>query len=95
LAETLEGCVAEIGPSGNLISDIKEEQLSAVPRDENTIIRFGDHETFGLHSLDHGEPDATMVAFVGGSGCLEIEIVGINLSEMLGIRVGDRISVHW
>ncbi len=95
MAEQLEGCVAAIGPSGNLISDIKQEQLATVPRDENTIIRFGDHETCGLHSLDHGEPDSTMVAYIGNSGCLEIEIVGINLSEMLAIHVGEQISVHW
>ena len=30
-----------------------------------------------------------MVAVLGDSGCLEIEIVGMNLSDMLGIKVGE------
>jgi len=35
----------------------------------------------------------TLVARTGGSGCLEIEIVGMNVSEMLGIKVGETVSV--
>ncbi len=95
LANSIEGTVADIGPKGQLVSDITADQLTAVPRDENTIVKFGDHATQGLYEADHGHPDATMVAFIGSSGNLEIEIVGVSLSEMLGIKPGERIAVHW
>ena len=95
MANLLEGVVAKIGSSGSLISDISSDQLTGVPKDENTIVKFGEHETHGIFDSDHGQPDATMVAFVGQTGYLEIEIVGISLSEMLGIKVDEKISVRW
>ena len=78
LATLLEGTVASIGEAGQLISDITEEQLESVPRGENTIVKFGGHETHGLFPVDHGQPDATMVAYLGNRGVLEIEIVGVS-----------------
>ena len=66
-----------------------------MPRDENTVVKFGGHETHGLFPNDHGQPDATMVAFLGKSGSLEIEIVGVSLSDMLGIKTGEKVSVTW
>lgn len=95
MSTSIEGSVAEIGDRGQLVCDITADQLTDVPRDENTTIKFGDHVTQGLFAAEHGQPDATMVAFIGSSGCLEIEIVGISLSEMLGIKVGEKISVNW
>ena len=95
MANLVEGTVASIGESGQLISDITQGQLENVPRDENTIVKFGGHETHGLFSHEHGQPDATMVAFVGKSGALEIEIVGVSLSDMLGIKAGEKVSVSW
>lgn len=87
--------MTEVGAAGNLISDIANDQLAEVPTDENTVVKFGDHETLGIFPAEHGQPDATMVASMGQSGFLEIEIVGISLSEMLGIKAGEKISVRW
>jgi S-adenosylmethionine hydrolase len=87
--------VASIGNAGNLITDISSEQVSEVPRDESVRIKFGGHETFGLFPAEHGQPDATMVASLGSSGLVEIEIVGIPLAEMLGIRVGETVMIEW
>ena len=95
LANLIEGSVSAIGESGNLITDISVEQLADTPKDENTIVKFGDHETLGIYETNHGQPDATMVASLGPNGFLEIEIVGISLSEMLGIKTGEKISVSW
>ena len=36
-----------------------------------------------------------MVASVGASGCVEIEIVGMDLAGMLGITVGTQVKVQW
>lgn len=87
--------MSRVTGQGALVTDISIEQLSDVPCGESTSIKFGDHETFGLFPAGHGQPDATMVASLGGSGFLEIEIVGIPLAEMLGIRVGEKIQVTW
>jgi S-adenosylmethionine hydrolase len=95
LANRIDGTVTRIGENGSLISDISLRQLENVPHDENTSIEFGDHETVGIFPVQHGQPDATMVASLGKSGFLEIEIVGIPLAEMLGIRVGEKVCVKW
>ena len=87
--------MTEVGAAGNLISDISNDQLADVPKDENTVVKFGEHETLGIFTEDHGQPDATMVASLGNSGFLEVEIVGINLSDMLGIKTGEKISISW
>ena len=95
MANKLEGNIAEIGSSGNLISDISNEQLAGVPQDENTTVKFGAHETLGIFPDDHDQPESTMVASLGKSGFLEIEIVGISLSDMLGIKAGEKVSINW
>ena len=95
MSNKIDGKVASIGESGSLITDINNEQLSDTPQDESVTIKFGDHETIGIFAADHGQPDATMVATLGTSGFLEIEIVGISLSEMLGIKVETAVAVTW
>ena len=95
MANRIDGTVASIGDGGNLITDISNEQVSEVPRDDSVTIKFGGHETFGLFPAEHGQPDATMVGSLGSSGFVEIEIVGIPLAEMLGIRVGETVMIGW
>jgi len=95
LANRIEGQVSSITAAGSLVTDISVDRLKDVPPDENTAVKVGDHETFGLYPTDHGQPDATMVASLGASGFLEIEIVGIPLAEMLGIRVGEKVQIVW
>lgn len=95
MANRIQGQVSRISETGNLITDISVDQLNEAPRDESLTVKFGDHETFGLFPSEHGQPDATMVATMGISGCVEIEIVGIPLAEMLGIRVGEKVIVKW
>lgn len=91
----IEGRVAKIGETGNLITSISNDQLTAVPRDDSVTIKFGGHETIGIYQAEHDQPAATMVACLGNSGFLEIEIVGISLSEMLGIKPDVSIEVVW
>ena len=92
---TIDGQVIEIGAEGNLVTNISHDQLDGAPRDETLAVKFAGHETFGLFENDHDQPPSTMVAKIGTQGQLEIEIVGMSLSEMLGIRVGDSVSVNW
>ena len=95
MANKITGTVASIGESGNLITSISHDQVAEAPRNESVSIKFSDHETYGLFAAEHEEPDATMVACLGSSGFVEIEIVGIPLAEMLGIRVGEKVVIKW
>lgn len=92
----LEGQVQSCDESGNLITDISNEAVAGLLGDESVSVKFGGHETFGIFSADHGEPDGTLVASLGDKqACLQIEIVGLSLSEMLGIKAGVSVSVSW
>ena len=91
----IEGSVVAIGETGNLITDITAERLKQVPTDDRTIIRCDEHETNGVFPAKHQQPDATLVAFVSAAGRMELEIVGESASMMLGIRVGEKVTVAW
>lgn len=95
MSNQIDGQVATIGPTGNLITDVSNESLANVPQDESVAIKFGDHETIGIFPADHDQPAATMVASMGTDGFLEIEIVGISLSEMLGIKPETAVAICW
>jgi S-adenosylmethionine hydrolase len=95
LSNMIEGHVASVNSQGDLVTDISIEQIKHVPRDESVRIKFGGHETVGLHPDPHDQPPATMVAKLSSSGFLEVEIVGISLNAMLGISVGESVKIEW
>ena len=55
----------------------------------------GKHETVGLFSAGHGEPEMSFLALLGDGGFLELTIVGDSAKMMLGIHPGERVSVQW
>lgn len=87
------GKVQSIGPKGQLITNIANGELTDAGQGDSVVVKFAEHETFGVYPETHHQPDATLVASLGSSGCLEIEIVGISISEMLGIQAGVPVSV--
>ena len=91
----LQGVVSELSSSGSLICDITESQLENAPRDQSLTVQFGGHETIGILAANHNEPDGTLVAKLNSKGILEIEIVGVSLSEMLGIQAGEAVTLKW
>ena len=95
MGTTATGKVAEISGDGKLITDIDLAQVSAAVGNEEARVKFGGHETVGLFEEAHGQPEATMVASISTSGCVEIEIVGMDLAGMLGIAVGTQVKVQW
>ena len=95
LPNRIKGIVAEIDDTGCLVTDIPVDQIANIPHDDSVTIGFGGHTTVGIYPTDHEQPDATLVARLGKTGFLEIEIVGINLSEMLGIRTNDPVEITW
>ena len=69
-------------------------QAMADDRERQAVhIRHG--ETQGLFEAGHDQPESTLIAVIGESGCLEIEIVGVSASIMLGVREGEKVSVRW
>lgn len=95
MSKKIEGVVASISQTGSLVCDIENGQLADIPHDDSVTIKFGPHTTVGIYPTDHDQPDATLVASLGVSGFLEIEIVGISVSEMLGIKAGTVVTVAW
>ena len=77
------------------MTDIANDVLNDVPRDESVSITVGGHQTLGIFPIEHGQPEATMVAITGSSGYLEIGIVGMSMSEMLGISQGQAVALKW
>ena len=91
----IEGTIVEVRESGNLVTDITEERLRGVPRDERTSVTCDEHVTSGIFPADHKEPPMTFLAFMGSSGTLELAIVDDSASLMLGIRKGEKVTVAW
>ena len=95
LSNCIDGKVASCSAAGNLITDISNDIVAGLVGDENVSVKFGPHETLGIFNANHGEPDSTLVASLGPSGFVEIEIVGASLSDMLGIREGFDVKILW
>ena len=95
MSNLIAGRVASVNVQGDLVTDISIEQISHVPRDESVRRSFGGHETVGLYPDSHDQPAATLVAKLSNSGFLEIGIVGISLSAMLGINTGEPVQLEW
>ncbi|MAD80053.1 MAG: adenosylmethionine-8-amino-7-oxononanoate aminotransferase [Pirellulaceae bacterium] len=89
------GIVNSISESGNLVTDITADQLAGAPRDERVLVRCNDHETNGIFQVDHEQPAMTLIALIGESNCLEVEVVGDNARIMLGVSTGQKVEVCW
>lgn len=91
----IQGKIVAIGESGNLVTDIRAEQLTNAPRDDRVRIRCDEHETTGIFGADHDQPAATLIAILGQGGQLELVIVGDSAQLMLGVTVGEQVEVSW
>ena len=95
MARKIQGSVVSVTPAGSLVTDITADQLRDAPRDERTQVRCDEHFTQGIFPPTHGEPGMTFLAVLGESGRLQLEIVGESASLMLGICVGQQVTVEW
>ena len=95
MSNLIEGIVESLNESGDLVTDIPNAALDKLSSNESVRVAVGPHETIGIHLSEHNEPDSTMIAVLGKSGNLEIGIVGMNMSEMLGIQIGQQVKVIW
>jgi len=95
VAGRIEGTVASISESGNLVTDISADRLLGAPRGDQVTVRCDEHETLGIFDVDHQQPPSTLIALVGASGCLELEIVAESAKIMLGVPIGEKVEVRW
>ncbi len=91
----IAGSVSSISESGNLVTDITAAKLDGAPRDDRVTVRCDDHETHGIFDVGHEQPAMTLIALIGASDCLEMEIVGDSARIMLGVSVGQKVEVSW
>jgi S-adenosylmethionine hydrolase len=91
----IEGKVVSYSEAGNLVTDIPAERLRAAPRDPSVTVTCDEHQTVGLYGPDHKEPEMTLLALVGDSGFLELVIVGDSAKIMLGVKIGQPVTVQW
>ena len=92
---TIAGKVVAISDDGDLITDIRLDQLGDVPRDERVTIRCDEHETCGIYPLDHDQPAFTLLAVENGEGVLQLVIVDDSAKIMLGVNEGAPVEVAW
>lgn len=89
------GKITAYSPDGSLISDITAEQLRSAPRGEQVAISCDEHETNGIFEGEHQQPPFTLIALIGADGKLRLEIVGDSARMMLGVVLGEVITVRW
>ena len=95
MANQISGEIQSIDSFGNLITNITADQLSGVPTDDTLCIRCSEHETRGLFRTYGDQPSMTLIALVGSSGKLELAIVEDSAAAMLGVGVGEAITLSW
>ena len=95
LAAKIEGEVISIDSFGNLVTNITAEMLAQVPPAAEVTIRCDEHETLGIWQSYADQPPMTLMALVGSSGALELAIVDDSAKIMLGVRVGEKVTVAW
>lgn len=95
MAGRIEGRVVSISESGNLVTDITADQLADVPRGDQVAVRCDEHETLCIFDVDHEQPPFTLIALIGTSSCLELEIVTDSAKIMLGVSTGEKVEVVW
>ena len=91
----IDGTIVAINTCGDLVTDITAQQLEFAPRDERVRIECDEHETNGIFAPGHQQPESTFLALIDADGRLALQIVGLSASELLGIRVGQPVTVQW
>ncbi len=91
----IEGVIESVDSFGNLITNIGEDQLGDVPRDESVRIICDEHETTGIFRTYGDQPEMTLIALVGSTGKLELAIVGDSAKVMLGVGQGAAVKILW
>ncbi len=88
----IEGEVVFIDRFGNAITNIENGDLNT-RRDLEIVARR--KRLCAVNDFYQSVPTGRVVAVPGSSGFLEIAVNGGSAAKRLGLKVGDRINVHW
>jgi S-adenosylmethionine hydrolase len=91
----IEGKIAAYGPTGNLVTDIPNDRLKAVPPGNSAKVICDEHETIGIYPADHQEEPMTLMAVLGQGGFLELTIIGDSAKAMLSVPLNEKVVVKW
>jgi S-adenosylmethionine hydrolase len=95
VAGKVEGKVVAYSDAGNLVTDIPLDRLKDLPAGDAVSVTCDEHQTVGIYPADHPEEPFTLMAILGPSGFLELTIVGESAKAMLGVRLGEKVTVKW
>ena len=95
LENGVEGSVLWIDGFGNLVTDIRAEQMQSPTENCLCSIACNGKEIHGLVRAYGQRPVGTLVALFGSTDRLEIAVVGGSAARALGAAVGDRVTVRW
>ncbi len=85
---SLVGHIIHIDGFGNLVTDIKSDDLPG----ESLLIEIGDRLFAGLnHTYAEG---SGLLALIGSNGYLEVSLKGGNASSLLDAKVGDEVKLR-
>jgi S-adenosylmethionine hydrolase len=80
---------------GNLISNVRREDLPSDIEPAYFFVETAQHQFDGIVNTYSESPPGTPVALFGSSGLLELAIVQGNAALQLQIPVGDNFGVRW
>ena len=95
MANKIEGKIVSVDSFGNLVTNIAEADLAQISDRAQAQIRCDEHETLGIFATYADQPPMTLIALVGSAGQLELAIVEESAKMMLGVGVGDKVTVTW
>lgn len=96
MASKLQGTILEIDPSGDLITSLAAEQLSAAQAAGlQARVECDEHETFGIFDSIEGLASMTFAAVIDPARRLRLTLTGDSAADLLRLRPGQSVTVTW
>lgn len=92
---TVMGHILFADSFGNLISNIRREDVPGDIDAAQVVIEFGQHRVDGMKRTYGDSAPRTPVALFGSSGLLELAVVQGNAAVQLQLAVGNQVRVRW
>lgn len=90
----LVGEVIHVDTFGNLITNIKREDILNKPGSETLLVRIKGAEVKGILKTYSEIAEGGLGVVIGGSGRMEVAAKGASAGALLGCGVGEKVSVN-
>ncbi len=94
-AQSVTGAVLAIDSFGNLITNIRNEDLAAIPDPNAVQVTCSGVTVSGLAYTYGQRPAGSVVALIGSNRRLEVALVGGSAAKRLQAVVGDPVVLTW